>query len=86
MKSEKTAHIVQAKSVKEFLQFVHENADNLVPADSFSERYRGVKTKDGLIMMILPISVMFDERERVGERTRRLLTSATGQLIKDACA
>jgi len=82
MKSEKTARIMRAKTVKEYMDFIRQHPDDLVPADSFSERYRGVKTKDGLLTMILPIAVMFSERETIGEQTRRLLTSATGQLIQ----
>lgn len=82
MSAEKTARILQAKSVREYMDFVRRNSFNLVPCDSFRGRYRGVQTKDGLLTMILPISVMCDEREKIGESTRRLLTSATGQLIR----
>ena len=81
MDEQKTARLIQAHSVKEFFNFIREHAGNLVHADSLMCRYRGVKTKDCSTTVLLPLSVMFDDRERIGERTRRLLTSKTGQLI-----
>ena len=82
MKEEKTARIMQAKTVDEFMEFVRVHAVDLEPSDSISGRYRGVKTKDKELTMILPISIMSNDRERIGERTRRLLTSSTGRLIR----
>jgi len=76
-----TVKIVYAHSVYEYLDFIRGHRGELDPADSVSRRWRGVKTKDGLVTMVLPITVMFEQRETIGEKTRRLLLTTTGQLI-----
>lgn len=83
MEDQLTKEIRYAEDPREFLDFVRKHPGS-VACDSTHRRCKGVEaTVEGRpVVMYLRLSDIAVHADTLGEETRRLLVSSTGQLVK----
>ena len=80
-----TIEIREAQSVREYVDFLRQNAATAEPHDSAPRLCRGIKVNlNGKhLVMFLPIKTIYGDAGIIGTETRQLLTSPTSKVLKD---
>jgi hypothetical protein len=85
MSDNQTVEMRFTEDLHEFIEFIKEHGVSATPADSVNGRTKGVRaTIAGReVLMYLRLATMIDSAESLGEKTKKLLVTPTGQLIRD---